>query len=65
MSREIGDIGSAYGGLDVKEEDGKFFWSIENYDGHDWDEIPEYLYLAFNKFQDEAESAKQTNKEGQ
>lgn len=44
MEREIGGIGNYYGGLSVKEEDGKYFWSIENYDGHDWEEIPKSLY---------------------
>ena len=42
----IGDIGNYYGGLSVKTEDGKHYWSIENYSGHDWSEIPESLYRA-------------------
>jgi hypothetical protein len=45
MEQEIGDIGNHYGGLSVKKEDGKFYWSIEDYDGHDWLEIPEYLHM--------------------
>lgn len=44
--KEIGDIGNYYGGLWIKELDKKFFWSIENYDGHYWVEIPESLYSA-------------------
>jgi hypothetical protein len=44
MEREIGNIGNYYGGLSVKEEDGKYFWSIENWDGHGWEEIPKSLY---------------------
>lgn len=42
--REIGSIGNYYGCLRVKEQDGKFFWSIENHDGDDWEEIPASLY---------------------
>jgi hypothetical protein len=40
----IGKIENYYGGLHVKEEDGKYYWSIENYDGHNYKEIPKYLY---------------------
>lgn len=31
--KSIGEIGNYYGGLSVKEEDGLFFWSIDNWDG--------------------------------
>lgn len=48
---EIGNIGNYYGGLCVMEEDGKYFWSIENHDGHDWDEIPKYLYDSLIKYE--------------
>lgn len=51
--KEIGDIGNYYGCLNVKEDDGKFYWSIENWDGHHWQEIPEYLYSALIKFDQE------------
>lgn len=40
----IGTIGNYYGGLWVKEEDGSYYWSIENYNGHHWKEIPKSLY---------------------
>lgn len=50
--RDIGDIGNYYGCLSVKEEDGKFYWAIENYDGISWEEIPESLYIELNKFED-------------
>lgn len=49
--QSIGDIGNTYGGLSVKTEQGKFYWSIEDYDGHDWDEIPESLYLALVEYE--------------
>ncbi len=48
---DIGDIGNYYGSLSVKEEGGKYFWSIEDYDGHSWDEIPESLYRALVEYE--------------
>ena len=47
-----GKIGNYYGGLEVKEEDGKFYWAITNYDGHDWEEIPAYLYAEIINFEE-------------
>ncbi len=44
--KRVGNIGNYYGGLEVKEEDGKFYWSIENWDGSEWEEITETLYRA-------------------
>lgn len=55
MAREIGTIGNYYGCLEVKEEGGKYFWSIENWDGHTWEEIHEELYLQLMAFQDAIE----------
>jgi hypothetical protein len=51
MEREIGNIGNYYGGLHIKKVNDKFYWSIENYDGHDWEEIPESLYNELIKFE--------------
>jgi len=48
--RNIGGIGNYYGGLYVKEQDGRFWWSILNYDGQDWEEIPNWLFDALVKF---------------
>lgn len=48
---QIGDIGNYYGGLNVRSEDGKFFWSIENYDGDNWDEIPKTLYDSLMEYE--------------
>lgn len=50
--RSIGDIGNYYGGLSVKSEDGKYFWSIESYDGENWEEIPKRLYDQLVEFDD-------------
>lgn len=47
MDENIINVGACrnyYGGLSVKEEDGKFFWSIENYNGFSWHEISEKLF---------------------
>lgn len=41
---EIGNIGNYYGGLEVKEENGKYYWGIGDWDGICWDEIPVWLY---------------------
>lgn len=40
----VGACNNYYGGLSVKEEDGKFFWSIENYNGFSWYDISENLF---------------------
>ncbi len=47
----IGNIGNYYGGLCVKQEKEKFFWSITNYDGDEWEEIPESLYIALMDYE--------------
>lgn len=50
--RDIGGIGNYYGCLSIKEEAGRYFWSIGNYDGHSWEEIPEYLYRALVQYEE-------------
>ena len=55
MKRQIGEIGNCEGNLEVKQEDARFFWAIENWNGYAWEEIPEYLFAALNRFQDEKE----------
>jgi len=42
-------IESYYGGLHVKQENGKFYWAIENWDGWDYEEIPESLFIELLK----------------
>lgn len=51
--KTIGKICNYYGELSVKEEDGKFFWSIENWDGHEWHEISKELYALLLKHDEE------------
>jgi hypothetical protein len=55
--KDIGDIGNYYGGLSVKTENGKYYWSIENYNGHGWQEITEELYSALLKFERKSDDA--------
>lgn len=50
-TKYIGNIGNYYGGLNIKKDDDKYYWSIENYDGDDWEEIPESLYNELVKFE--------------
>ncbi|WP_133116167.1 hypothetical protein [Mesorhizobium wenxiniae] len=46
--------GNYYGNLAVAARpDGKFYWSVENYNGHDWSIIPEYLYQAIMRHHSE------------
>lgn len=45
----VGACGNYYGGLAVKQEDGKFFWAIENWDGYEWSEISEKLFTLLLK----------------
>ena len=51
----IGGIGNYYGGLAVKREAGKCYWSIENYDGDDWEEIPETLFDELLRYENSRE----------
>jgi hypothetical protein len=47
----VGTIGNHYGGLNIKKVKGQCYWSIENWDGNHWEEIPQYLYDAILKFE--------------
>ena len=51
--REIGDIDNYHGGLLIKSENNKFYWGIEDWDGTAWEQIPESLFDALNKYEDE------------
>jgi len=55
--RPIGKIGNYYGSLSVKTEGGKHYWSIENWDGDYWEEIPAELFDALNAFEDSKANA--------
>lgn len=49
----IGEIENYYGGLSVSSNEGKFYWSIEDWDGENWKEIPEELYMSLLKYQED------------
>lgn len=51
MQSQIGTIGNYYAGLHVLKDKDKFYWSIENWDGCDWEEITEELYNSLILFQ--------------
>ncbi len=53
--RGIGEIGNQYGHLYIKEENGKFYWCIEDCTGMFWDEIPKFLYDTLIKYDEECE----------
>lgn len=48
---EIGKIANFYGGLVVKNVEGKYFWAIDGHDSYGWEEIPKTLYDEIIKFQ--------------
>lgn len=47
----VGLIGNYYGGLAILEWGGRYWWSVENYHGCDWHEIPESLHRALQKYE--------------
>ena len=51
-SKIIGGIGNYYGKLSVVKYGSKYFWSIENYDGQDWQEITKKLYKTLIEFEE-------------
>lgn len=56
IETKIGTIGNYYGYLTASTSPkgvAPYFWSIENWDGHHWEEIPEYLYEALMRFERE------------
>lgn len=53
METRISGICNFYGVLTVKDEEGKYFWSIEDWSGQSWEEIPKTLYDELLKFEAE------------
>ena len=47
----VGEIGNYYGGLSVRDNKGVKQWSIENFDGVDWQDIDDSLYNAIMLFE--------------
>lgn len=54
MITKINEISNYYGTLKIREEDGKYYWFIEDYDDFRTPaigkEIPQYLYEALEKY---------------
>ena len=49
----IGTIGNYYGNLRVaRDDEGRFFWGIEDHDGCEWEQIPKSLYDELVKFEE-------------
>lgn len=42
---------NCYGSLKIKKKSNKYFWSIEDWNSNEWEEIPKYLYNALIKFE--------------
>ena len=47
-------IGNYYGTLSVREVNGIVEWGIEDYDGTDFEPIPQYLFEALVKWHEES-----------
>ncbi len=54
--RHIGYICHNHGGLVVKQENGELLWGMESYRSTDWDVIPQYLFDALNRYQDDLDA---------
>jgi hypothetical protein len=50
--KKVGNICHEYGHLLIKEDEGKFFWSIEANTFEEWEEIPKSLYLELYKLEE-------------
>ena len=57
-ARTIGTLYDCETRLWVKKENDRFWWIICEWtpDTEYWEEIPEYLYAALNRFEDEEQS---------
>lgn len=56
----IGSIGNYYGGLTIKKMKGSYYWSIENWDGEDWEKISTELYFELIKHENSIRTNKTT-----
>lgn len=44
------DIFNEYGAAEVKQESGKYYWTVDGYGSPGWQEIPKSLYIEIIKF---------------
>ena len=51
--RQIGNIRNYYGALSLRKTEDGYQWSIENWDGQNWENIPDYLAEALLRYEDE------------
>lgn len=55
MITSIEQLTGYFGHLELKKEEGKHYWGLEDYNGTSFKEIPEYLYNAILKFTEDTE----------
>ncbi|MNY45134.1 hypothetical protein D3C86_1802170 [compost metagenome] len=53
MHMWIGTLENYYGSIEVCKKNGKYSWILGDYSGKNEEEIPEYLYDALVKFEQE------------
>jgi hypothetical protein len=51
---KVGTITNYYGGLLVKVEGGKAYWSIDSHKDTEWEQIPESLHKELMKFKEKS-----------
>ena len=59
---EVGDIGNHYGGLSIRNNNGIYQWSIEDYSGHYWEDISESLVVELLKHEEKKSELKECAK---
>ena len=63
MTRNIMAIGNDYGCLQIRSYFDRYYWGMEGQYGTNWEKIPEYLYLALEKYADEMEEEDRRERE--
>ena len=51
-TKRVGNATNYYGGVHIRQHGDRYFWSVENYSGFDWEEIPHSLFVALSDFAD-------------
>ena len=50
-------LSNTYGSVKIAEQEGKYFWMLEDCFDSEWEEIPKYLYDAMFKFKIEKDGS--------